>query len=137
MSSPEKKDKDLSADELNEEELNQSFFNNLMAHTTDAIYFKNLKSEFLRISNQHAKIFGLSNPESAKGKSDFDFFTKEHAQQAYNDEQKIIKSKQHLQIEEHETWRDGHRSYVFYQQDTFIGSKWKSNRNFRNLTRHY
>ena len=46
--------------------------------------------------------------EEVVGKTDFDFFTPEHARQAYNDEQNIIATGQPVVgIEEKETWPDG------------------------------
>lgn len=62
----------------------------LMDNSPDVIYFKDLQSRFIRINRAHAKIFGLQDPCEAIGKTDFDFFTEEHAQGAYEDEQEII-----------------------------------------------
>jgi two-component system, cell cycle sensor histidine kinase and response regulator CckA len=85
----------------------------LMENVPDNIYFKDRDSRFLRISNNHAKKFCLENPEQAVGKTDFDFFTKEHAQLAFNDEQTIMKSgKPMVGIEEKETMPDGHVTWV-------------------------
>ncbi len=53
----------------------------------------------------HAKSFGLSDPSQAIGKTDFDFFTEEHARQAYEDEQKIIRTGQPVVSKEEKlTW---------------------------------
>jgi len=38
------------------------------------------------------QLFQVSNPEVLKGKTDFDFFTEEHARPAYEDEQEIIRT---------------------------------------------
>ena len=46
------------------------------------------------------------------GKTDFDFFTMEHAQQAYDDEQAIIQTGQTLIKEEKETWIDRPHTWV-------------------------
>ena len=79
----------------------------LMDSGSDLIYFKDADSRFIRINRPHARLFGLSDPTDAIGKSDFDFFTKEHAQAAYDDEQKIIRTCQPMiGIEERETWGD-------------------------------
>jgi PAS domain S-box-containing protein len=75
----------------------------LMNTLPDHIYFKDLSSRFIRINKAQAQFFGLSDPSQAIGKKDSDFFTDEHAQQAYEDEQKIIQTGHSLNIEEKET----------------------------------
>lgn len=64
----------------------------LMDNIPDYIYFKDRESRFIRISKAHSQSFSLSDPVQALGKTDFDFFTEEHARQAYKDEQKIIRT---------------------------------------------
>ncbi|HKM94579.1 MAG TPA: PAS domain S-box protein [Prolixibacteraceae bacterium] len=64
----------------------------LIDNIPDTIYFKDLDSKFTRINKSQAKLLGFENPDDAIGKSDFDFF--EHAQEAYNTEQEIIRSGQ-------------------------------------------
>jgi PAS domain S-box-containing protein len=78
----------------------------------DYIYFKDLKSRFIRTSKSHAKAFGLSDPAQVIGKTDFDFFTEEHAHSAYEDEQNIIRTGQPLTKEERETWLDRSDTWV-------------------------
>ena len=58
----------------------------LMENTPDHIYFKDTESQFIRINRSLAEQFGLKNPTDAVRKTDFDYFTREHAQQAYRDE---------------------------------------------------
>jgi len=83
------------------------FFNSLMEQITDTIYFKDLKSRFLRINKACAEKFKISNPDDAIGKTDFDFHPKEHAQKTYNDEQKMMKTRKPIvNIEERETFSD-------------------------------
>jgi diguanylate cyclase (GGDEF)-like protein/PAS domain S-box-containing protein len=90
-----------------------SFMNALMEGVTDSIYFKDLQSRFLIINNGLARKLGIKDPKEAIGKTDFDFFTKEHAQQAYFDEQNIIKTgKPIVNIEEKETWRVRENEWV-------------------------
>jgi two-component system, sensor histidine kinase and response regulator len=85
----------------------------LMDNLPDVIYFKDRESRFTRINKAHAKEFGLNDPAQAVGKTDFDFFTGEHAQQAFADEQEIIRTGQPmLAKEEKETWPDGRETWV-------------------------
>ncbi|MBN1758886.1 MAG: SpoIIE family protein phosphatase [Chitinispirillaceae bacterium] len=62
----------------------------LLDHSRDAIYFKDLNSKYLRISRCHPAMQYYSETEEAIGKSDFDIFPIEHAQEAYDDEMRII-----------------------------------------------
>jgi PAS domain S-box-containing protein len=85
----------------------------LMDNIPDSIYFKDAASRFLRINKALTTSFGLTDPAQALGKTDFDFFTEEHARPAYADEQEIIRTGQPVVgKEEKETWRDGHVSWV-------------------------
>ncbi|MBN1438321.1 MAG: PAS domain-containing protein [Anaerolineales bacterium] len=88
-------------------------FRTLMDHTTDRIYFKDRQSRFLYINRSTASFFNLSRPEQAVGKTDFDFFSEEHARQAFDDEQRIIATGESLiGFEEKETWPDGRETWV-------------------------
>lgn len=83
-------------------------FEELLANTSDNIYFKDRQSRFIRGSEQLAKRLGADSPDELIGKTDFDFFSKEHAQQAFEDEQKIIETGEPIiGIEEKETFPDG------------------------------
>ena len=85
----------------------------LMDNLPDRIYFKDTDSCFTRISKAQADMFGLSDPAQAQGKTDFDFFTAQHAQPAFEDEQKIINTGQPIVgLEEKETWPDGRVTWV-------------------------
>ena len=85
----------------------------LLDNLPDHIYFKDTNSRFIRIGKSQAKVFGLSDPAEAVGKTDFDFFTEEHARPAFEDEQRIIETGQAIVgLEEKETWPDGSESWV-------------------------
>ena len=77
----------------------------LMEYLPDSIYFKDLKSRVIRVNKACAdKAYGVST-DGAVGKTDFDFFSEEHARQAYQDEQLIIKTgKPIVDMQEEETW---------------------------------
>jgi len=62
----------------------------LMDNIPDHIYFKDDQSRFIRINKSHAEAFGLTNPADAVGKTDFDFFPIAHAQDAFDDEKRIM-----------------------------------------------
>src|SRR5437867_1546577 len=80
----------------------------LLDNTPDNINVKDRQPRMLKVSEALARKFSLKDPEEAVGKTDFDFFTREHAQAAYEDEQLIIRSGQPLiGRTEKETWHDG------------------------------
>jgi len=77
------------------------------------INFKDTNSRFIRISKSQAIAFNLSDPSEAIGKSNFDFFSWEHADQSYKDEQQIMQTGESLVTkEEKETWRDKPDTWV-------------------------
>jgi PAS domain S-box-containing protein len=85
----------------------------LMDNIPDSIYFKDKKSRFIRASKALAKKIGLTDPADLLGKTDFDLFTKEHAQQAFEDEQRILRTAlPEIGIEEKETWPDSRVTWV-------------------------
>ena len=89
-------------------------FINLMDNMTDHIYFKDLDSKFIMLNNSTVNWHGFESQDEAIGKTDFDLYTDEHAQKAFEDEQRIIKTGEPLiGIMEKETWQtDGHVSWV-------------------------
>ncbi|MFC0874940.1 PAS domain S-box protein [Saccharicrinis sp. FJH2] len=76
------------------------------------IYFKDLESRFLMASRSMLKVFGVKHQNELTGKTDFDFFAKEHAQQAFDDEQEILRTgKEIIQVEK-EVWPNGKITWV-------------------------
>jgi diguanylate cyclase (GGDEF)-like protein/PAS domain S-box-containing protein len=85
----------------------------LMDSSPDRIYFKDRESRFILLNQSTASFFGLRDPSQAVGKTDFDFFSDEHARGAFRDEQEILVSGQPMiGIEEKETWPDGRETWV-------------------------
>ena len=85
----------------------------LMNSIPDAVYFKDTRSRFLMISRALAKKHRLTDPQQAIGKTDADYFTAPHAEQALADEQTILRTGQPMEgIEENETWPDGSITWV-------------------------
>ena len=64
----------------------------LLENTTDSIYFKDVKSRFVRINRALARSLHLADPRQAVAKTDEDFFAKEHAMNTLRDELEIIRS---------------------------------------------
>jgi len=98
----------------------------IMNSSTDNIYFKDLESRFIRVNKSMARVFGLDDPSQIVGKSDFDFFTGSHANQAYEDEQKIIKTNTPIiDLEERETWPDKDDTWASTTKQPLIDSTGK------------
>ncbi len=68
----------------------------LLDNIPDGIYFKDNKSCFTRINRAQAQRIRVDDPEAAVGKTDFDFLPEHFAKEAYEDEQRILKSGQPL-----------------------------------------
>ncbi len=71
-----------------------NFLGALMDSLPDPIYFKDTDLRFIKINKWQAATLGIDNPEDAVGKSDFDFYNSETAQNLFEEEQRIIASKQ-------------------------------------------
>jgi phosphoserine phosphatase RsbU/P len=72
----------------------QDLFSFLLENTPDQVYFKDLQGRFLRASSAVAKCMDVANPHELIGKSDFDFWSEQTAKEAFDDEQRIIKTGQ-------------------------------------------
>ena len=86
---------------------------NLLDSEAEKFYFKDLGSRFVRVSSGHMRLFHAESAQEIVGKTDFDFFTTEHAQLAFDAEQEIIATGEPLLgIEERETWPDRPDTWV-------------------------
>jgi PAS domain S-box-containing protein len=92
----------------------------LMDKAEDRIYFKDSVSRFIRSSASLARLFGLQNPEELVGKQDSDFFGDEHAKEAFEDEQTIMRTGEPIigKVEK-ETWPDGRVTWALSSKIPF------------------
>ncbi len=98
-----------------EEELifERSLLNSLLNTIPDHIYFKDEKSRFIKVSKSLAEWFNVKSVDGLMGKTDFDFFTEEHARPAFEDEQEIMKTGNPIEGKvEKETHPDGRITWV-------------------------
>jgi PAS domain S-box-containing protein len=88
-------------------------FRQFLAQVPDTVYFKDLSSRFITVSDSMRKHFNVPDTTSMLGKTDFDYFGKEHASQALRDEQTILKTgKPLLNFEEKEGFSDNTVSWI-------------------------
>ena len=85
---------------------------NIMNNLSDLAYFKDASSRFILANQAMCNRVGLTL-EQIVGKTDFDIFANEHAQNAYNDEQRILKTGERIIAqEEEEIWADGSTTWA-------------------------
>jgi two-component system sensor histidine kinase/response regulator len=66
----------------------------LIDNVPDRMYVKDSHSRFVMANSAVARVNGVPSGEDLVGKSDFDFYPKEIAQDFYKDEQELMRSKQ-------------------------------------------
>ena len=99
--------------QLDELRAEQSLLEALMETIPDDIYFKDRDGRFLRINQAKALRSGLTDPHTARGKTDADFFQTEHADSSLAQEREIMDSETPLVDKiERLVWPDGHISWV-------------------------
>jgi PAS domain S-box-containing protein len=64
----------------------------MLENIPDRIYFKDTQSRFVKLSKALAKRLGVTDPDDAVGKTDFDFHPPEKASEYFEDEQRIIQT---------------------------------------------
>jgi rsbT co-antagonist protein RsbR len=90
----------------------RNLLNSLLKHLPENVYFKDIKSRFVRVSKAFVDHVGFDSAEKLMGKTDFDLFDEEHAKPAFEDEQKIIKTGEPMQKVEKEVYPDGSEKWV-------------------------
>jgi PAS domain S-box-containing protein len=85
----------------------------LLDNLPDYIYFKDLEGRFTLANQAHILGFRCGSLSELLGKTDFNFFTEEHARPASDDEQDLVHGRcAVISKEERETWSDGRETWV-------------------------
>lgn len=85
----------------------------LITNSPDNIYFKDFQGRYLRINPAKARRSGLSDPADAIGKSDFEFFPRQHAEAAMTDELRVLQTGEPLLAkEERVIYADGSTAWM-------------------------
>lgn len=91
----------------------ERYFTALMDSVPSNIYFKDLESKFVRVNESMAHWVGAGHVQDLIGKSDHDLFKQEHAEQARQDEETIIKTGKGIEgYIEKETFPNGTEGWV-------------------------
>ena len=95
-------------------EIKRTCMRNLLYTTEERVYFKDLHSRFLLVSAGWISTMAPGRSmEEVIGKTDFDFFSEEHAAAAFEDEQQIIRTGEPMVGKlERETFHDGADAWV-------------------------
>jgi phosphoserine phosphatase RsbU/P len=88
--------KDLPSHGPDDVALKQQFFDFLLEHAADQIYFKDKEGRFICASRAVAEFMGVRGPADLIGKSDFDFWSEQTAREANADERHIMETGQPL-----------------------------------------
>jgi PAS domain S-box-containing protein len=106
-------------------------FEIMMRSTSDSIYFKDADSRFLYVSNAQLRRLNVKDMQAVIGKTDFDFFSNEHATKAFQEEQEIIRTGVPIiNEEEHSTFLNGEilwskvSRYPLYDHNQTIVGTW-------------
>jgi diguanylate cyclase (GGDEF)-like protein/PAS domain S-box-containing protein len=76
-----------------QEEMERVCVRNLLSSTEERVYFKDLESRFLLVSAGWLEAEGQGRSlQEVIGKTDFDMFSRSHAAEAFEDEQRIIRT---------------------------------------------
>lgn len=85
----------------------------LLNNLPDAIYFKDSRGRFSRVSSSLAKHLGARRADELIGRTDADCFSADYAEQAKQDEDELLRGvRTSITKEEHPQWHDGSRSWV-------------------------
>jgi two-component system cell cycle sensor histidine kinase/response regulator CckA len=86
----------------------------LMDSLGDYVYFKDRTSRYIEVNKAFAnKVLSLSDVQKAVGRTDFDFFQRDQAVLAYENEQRIMSTGEpEIGKEVHHRWPDGHVTWL-------------------------
>ncbi len=101
----------------------------LMDSSPDSIYFKDLRSRFIKCSKALATRLGLDDPQAAVSKTDYDFYPAEKAREYFEEEQQIIRTgnpvinkiERQLDPVGNESWASVTKFPIYNQADGITG----------------
>ncbi len=91
--------------------LSKEQMQSILDNTTSVIYLKDLQGKYIFINRQYQELFHTTK-EGIVGKTDYDIFPKEMADAFLANDQKVIKARAPLEIEEVALHDDGPHTYI-------------------------
>ena len=91
--------------------LSKEQMQSILDNTTSVIYLKDLQGKYIFINRQYQELFHITK-EGIVGKTDYDIFPKEMADAFRANDQKVIKARAPLEIEEVALHDDGPHTYI-------------------------
>ena len=85
----------------------------LLENLPDRVYFKDRNGTFIQVNPALARLYGFLQPGDVVGRTDADFFTEEHAEQARTDEEMVLRTGRPIIGKmERETFPDGRATWA-------------------------
>ena len=91
--------------------LNQEQMQSILDNATAVVYLKDLQGKYIFINSQYQDLFHITK-EGIVGKTDYDIFPKEMADAFRANDQKVIKARAPLEMEEVALHDDGPHTYI-------------------------
>ena len=85
--------------------------NSILQYTPSVVYIKDTEGRYILVNSRFEELFGLQN-EAVCGKTDFDIFPKETAEQFRNNDLQVLSQRRSCQVEEHVHQKDGIHTYL-------------------------
>ena len=85
--------------------------NSILQYTPSIVYIKDTEGRYILVNSRFEELFGLQN-EEVFGKTDFDIFPKEAAEQFRSNDQQVLSQKHSCQVEENVHQKDGIHTYL-------------------------
>ena len=85
--------------------------NSILQYTPSVVYIKDTEGRYILVNSRFEELFGVQNDE-VNGKTDYDIFPKEAAEQFRNNDLQVLSQRRSYQVEERLHQKDGTHTYL-------------------------
>jgi PAS domain S-box-containing protein len=85
--------------------------NSILQYTPSIVYIKDTEGRYILVNSRFGELFGVQNNE-VRGKTDYDIFPKEAAEQFRNNDLQVLSQRRSCQVEEHVRQKDNIHTYL-------------------------